>query len=109
MIALTEAQIQQVIDRSLVGRQNAHTRSARKDAQAVLRDPTNSACMESALMNWHRWFADPERMPVIRCDPSPMNPKRKVLKLACMHEVWSGRKSKFAACPTCAASRKDSP
>lgn len=84
-------------------RQNAHTRAWRTDAEAALQGA--ESCVEFTLQRWHRLFAGVDAMLVVRVDPSPMNPKRKLLQLACGHETWSGRRSKTARCDRCAADR----
>jgi len=99
---LNAEQTQQLIAWSLQGRQNAYKRSVRKDAEASLESP---ACAESARRAWHQVFADPTKMPVVRCDPSPMNRKRKLLEMACGHEVWSGVRRQTAHCTLCADQR----
>jgi hypothetical protein len=95
-------QTKQLIAWSLQGRQNSYKRSVRKDAEASLE---STACAESAAKAWHKQFSDPAKMPVARCDPNPMNPKRKLLELACGHKVWSGVRRRNATCVTCKATR----
>lgn len=106
MSALNAEQTAQLIAWTMQGRQNAYKRSIRKDAQASLE---STACAESASIAWHRQFSDPNKMPVVRCDPSPMNRARKMLTLACGHEVWSGVRRQTAPCPTCRAARGAKP
>jgi hypothetical protein len=99
---LDSEQTKQLIAWTLQGRQNAYKRSIRKDAEASLE---SAACAESATRAWHRAFSDPAKMPVVRCDPSPMNRKRKLLELACGHEMWSGVRRQTAPCAECKAGK----
>jgi hypothetical protein len=100
---LNAEQTQQLIAWSLQGRQNAYKRAVRTDAQASL---DSQACAEATAKAWHRQFADPGKMPVVRATPSPMNRQRKLLELACGHEVWSGIRRQTAPCPTCKSARE---
>lgn len=99
-------QTQQLIAWSLQGRQNAYKRAVRKDAEASLESAT---CAEASAKAWHRQFSDPAKMPVVRCDPSPMNRKRKLLELSCGHETWSGVRRQTALCVECKAAREAKP
>jgi hypothetical protein len=105
-LVLDAEQTAQLIAWTLQGRQNAYKRSIRKDAAASLE---STAAAESTARAWHKQFSDPTMMPVVRCDPSPINRKRKLLQLACGHEVWSGVRRRTASCVMCAAARGAKP
>lgn len=88
-------QLRRLIAHSRIGRQNAHTRALRTDAQSVLDHGPGLAhpAAELCAKKLRELTSIPEAVGVYAIDRSPMNKLRWVLSLFCGHTAWETSKS----------------